>query len=237
MSLSIQEINIASFSSSESVEIYSRDYLRSGEEYAIRKYMPAGSRILDIGCGTGRTTVYIARNGCAVIGGDVAAPLIDRARVLHPGMDFRVMDAARLDFPAGSFDAVFFSFNGIDNFSTLEDRRACLRELARVVKPGGYVIYSSHNSIALPRSFSSLLRRSKNILFHGIGPHWQEEQHGFGRLFQYYNNVWNERRRLRSLGFDVLETVGSGIAARVPEALMPFIEKFPIYVLRMKYSS
>lgn len=228
----IKQENIRSFSSDEAVKAYSATYLRSGEEYAIKKYMPAGSFVLDVGCGTGRTTNYIYKNKCRVIGIDLAKPLIEKAKELYPHIDFKVMDASRLEFADNVFDAVFFSFNGIDNFSSIQDRHEALMELMRVLKPGGHLIYSSHNSIAIPRTVAGWTMRSKNILKYKIGPHWRMEDHGFGKLFQYYNNVWNERRQLKDLRFNLVEIVANGKVARLPGFLMPFLERFPMYIIK-----
>lgn len=229
---SLKDKNIKSFSSPEAVEAYSSTYIRTSEEYVIKTYMPLGSFVLDVGCGTGRTTAYIRDNKCNVIGIDLAEPLIVRARKLYPDIEFAVMDASNLTYADNTFDTVFFSFNGIDNFSSLDERHGAIKELMRVLKPGGFFIYSSHNSIAIPRSFSKCARFIKNIAYSGIGPHWRAGDYGFGDLFQYYNNVWNESRQLRGLGLQITEIVSNGKVARLPRFLMPFLERFPTYIVK-----
>lgn len=227
-----KEKNIQSFSSPEAVKAYSSGYLRSGENYVIQTYMLPGYRVLDVGCGAGRTTNYIWRNGCQVIGIDLAAPLIARAKALYPEIDFRTMDASKLDFPTGAFDVVFFSFNGLDNFCSMPDRHEALRELLRVLKPGGFLIYSSHNGLAIPRTRSGWKSLAKNFWRYRIGPHWRVEEHGFGKLFQYYNNVWNEKSQLKKLGLSLEKVVANGKVARLPAWLLPFFEKFPLFIIK-----
>lgn len=223
--------NIDSFSSELSVKEYSKRYLRAGEEYVIKKYMLTGSRVLDVGCGTGRTTSYIAENGCDVIGVDISGPLIKKAKDLYPDLDFRVMDARELYFEDNSFDAVFFSFNGIDNLASLGERDRAIGEIKRVLKSGGYLIYSSHNALAIPRTKISWKIIFNNLKRLRIGPHWRSEEYNFGKLTQYYNNPWNEKARLRSLGFKNIEVVGnSAKILRAPDIILAFLDKFPIYI-------
>lgn len=227
----IERENINSFSSELSVKEYSKRYLRAGEEYVIKKYMPAGSRVLDMGCGAGRTTSYISENGCRVVGADVSASLIKKAKDLYPDIDLRVMDARNLDFKDDSFDAVFFSFNGIDNLASIQERNKAIIEMRRVLKPGGRLIYSSHNALAIPRT-----RMSWKIIFNNlgklrIGPHWRGEEYDFGKLTQYYNSLWNEKARLRELGFKNVEVAGnSAKILNAPDLVLAFLDKFPIYI-------
>jgi SAM-dependent methyltransferase len=73
------------------------------------------------------------------------------------GLEFVAADAANLSgFRDGSFDAVVFSFNGIDYVLPEQRRRSSWEHIYRVLKPGGRLIFSSHN----PRAF--VVRRSWN---------------------------------------------------------------------------
>ena len=223
--------NIKSFSSDLSVKAYSKKYLRFGEEYVIQKYMPAGSSVLDMGCGAGRTTSYIFENGCKVIGADISGQLIARAKENYPGIDFRVMDARKINFPNNTFDAVFFSFNGLDNLLSLEERNKAINEIKRVLKPGGFFIYSSHNSLFLPRTGTNRKIILNNLSKLRIGPHYRMEKYDFGNLVQYYNNVWNETARLMSLGFKGIRVIGNGKRLLlVYKFILAFLEKYPIYI-------
>ncbi|MBU4348150.1 class I SAM-dependent methyltransferase, partial [Patescibacteria group bacterium] len=223
--------NIRSFSSKISVKEYSKKYLRAGETYVLEKYMPSGSRVLDVGCGAGRTTYFIAKKGCKVIGTDIAVPLIEQASKSYPEIDFKVMDARKLDFEDNVFDAVFFSFNGIDNLLSLEERYKAVNEMKRVLKSGGFLIYSSHNALAIPRTKTSWKIIFNNLGKLRIGPHWRSEEYNFGKLTQCYNNLWNEKSRLRSLGFKKVEAIGnSAKILKAPDFILAFLDKFPIYI-------
>lgn len=226
-----ERLNIESFSSPLSVREYSKKYLRAGEKYVIEKYMPADSSVLDLGCGAGRTTIYIFENGCNVIGVDISDSLIDQARKNFPEIDFRVMDARSLNFKDSSFDAVFFSFNGIDNLTSLTERKKVMEEVRRVLRPGGFFIYSSHNSLAFPRTATSWKILFNNFGRLRFGPHWRNEEYDFGKLVQYYNNIWNERHSLFSVGFRSVTALGnSGKLLKAPDFILAFLDKFPIYI-------
>lgn len=97
-------------------------------------------RILDVGTGTGFLAVLLALRGHTVSGVDLSPAMIDRAgrtaRHLGCVVDFRVMDAARLDFGPASFDMLLSR-----NLTwTLPDAEAAYREWHRVLRPGGALL-------------------------------------------------------------------------------------------------
>ena len=103
-----------------------------------------GDAALDICCGTGDLALELAGRvapGGHVIGTDFSEPMLDLAREKAAargaeGVRFEWGDALELPYPAGSFDAVTIGF-GARNLSDL-DRG--LREMARVLRPGGRLV-------------------------------------------------------------------------------------------------
>src|SRR5262245_5082650 len=70
-------------------------------------HVPKDARILDVGCGWGRTLAELGDAGWTRLTGvDVAPGMIERGRELHPGLDLHVGEASDLPFERGSFDAV-----------------------------------------------------------------------------------------------------------------------------------
>jgi demethylmenaquinone methyltransferase/2-methoxy-6-polyprenyl-1,4-benzoquinol methylase len=95
-----------------------------------------GSRVLDVATGTGDLAIEAAARGCEVVGSDFSENMLARARVKAPGITFEQGDALALGYGDDQFDACTVGF-GARNFSDLEQG---LREMARVVRPGGRVV-------------------------------------------------------------------------------------------------
>ncbi len=96
--------------------------------------------VLDAGCAFGRDSALLAARGISVIGIDLTTAFLDRARELHPGLDFRLMDVCALDFPDGSFAGVWCQATLLH----LKDEhvRLALSEFHRVLRPGGALFAS-----------------------------------------------------------------------------------------------
>jgi demethylmenaquinone methyltransferase/2-methoxy-6-polyprenyl-1,4-benzoquinol methylase len=92
-----------------------------------------GDRVLDACCGTGDLALEDLRAGGVVTGLDFSERMLERARRKSGAVEWVQGDATELPFADGSFDAVTVGF-GIRNVSDLE---LGLRELARVLRPGG----------------------------------------------------------------------------------------------------
>ena len=92
-----------------------------------------GDRVLDACCGTGDLAVAAARAGGHVTGLDFSERMLERARRKAPELEWVQGDLLELPFADGSFDAATVGF-GIRN---VEDVGAALRELRRVLRPGG----------------------------------------------------------------------------------------------------
>jgi demethylmenaquinone methyltransferase/2-methoxy-6-polyprenyl-1,4-benzoquinol methylase len=98
-----------------------------------------GARVLDVACGTGDLAIELAtRVGPEgeVIGSDFSEEMLVHARRKAPGIRFEWGNALDLSYEDASFDAATVGF-GARNFSDLEQG---LREMTRVVRPGGRVV-------------------------------------------------------------------------------------------------
>lgn len=122
------------------------------------------SRVLDIACGSGRTTLRIAeRTGCSVHGVDIHAAAIAEARSAaeQSGMGTRatfeqVDGSRRLPFDDASFDALIC----IDAINHLPDRPTVLREWARVLKPGAVLVFTDPIVVTGPLTNEEMTVRS-----------------------------------------------------------------------------
>jgi demethylmenaquinone methyltransferase / 2-methoxy-6-polyprenyl-1,4-benzoquinol methylase len=119
-----------------------------------------GDRVLDACCGTGDLALAAARAGGRVTGVDFSGEMLARAERKAPEFDWVQADAAALPFPDESFETVTVGF-GIRNLADLE---AGLRELARVLVPGGQL---GCLEITMPRG---VLRPFFRLWFDGLVP-------------------------------------------------------------------
>lgn len=94
------------------------------------------TRILEIGAGPGHSSVYFAAQGFAVVATDLSPGNVDRC--LAKGLDAHVADFTDLDFPDGSFDAIWAM--SCLMHATEPDFAVAIEEMARVLTPGGIVI-------------------------------------------------------------------------------------------------
>ena len=108
---------------------------RRWRRLAVREVVWPGDRVLDACCGTGDLAIEAERRGGRVVGLDFSGRMLERARGKSGTIEWVNGDALALPFADGEFDAATVGF-GIRN---LEDLELGLRELGRVLRPGGRV--------------------------------------------------------------------------------------------------
>lgn len=107
---------------------------RRWRRLAVQEAVRPGDRVLDACCGTGDLAVAALAGGAgSVVGLDFSARMLERARAKDPRVEWLLGDVLALPFEDGSFDAATVGF-GIRN---VDDLGAGLRELRRVLRPGG----------------------------------------------------------------------------------------------------
>ena len=107
--------------------------------------LPAGSRVLDVGCGIGGSARILARDyGLNVLGISISPAQVERATQLTPSgltCRFQVMDALDLQLPDQSFDAVW----SVEAGPHMPDKQRYADELLRVLRPGGLLAVADWN--------------------------------------------------------------------------------------------
>jgi SAM-dependent methyltransferase len=165
--------------------------------------------VLDIGCGAGRTTIGLEERGYQVVGIDLSPNLLALAHRRFEALPFHRGDAVSLPYRSSSFDATLFSYNGIDCIYPVPSRIRCMREVHRVLRPGGPFLLSSHNSIGAVFSGGFFYARGywnalKSLAAQRGNPHltgwylWYPEEE------QYLYSAPPDRTRtqLKSAGFE-----------------------------------
>ena len=216
---------------SDGVVVYyrSHDGLQKPEETILRLLQPvlANGRVLDIGVGGGRTTKFLSASAREYVGIDYSTNMIAACRErfqVAQHIQFLVCDARDMRvFMDHFFDVVVFSFNGLDNVEH-EDRLRVLREIRRVLRLGGFFVFSSFNLQSASRLFrrfpiwplwppwSWVLEPARNAKRRALNPRWckllsrdyailNDGTHR-SRLRTYYVNPRYQIQQLHDAGFD-----------------------------------
>lgn len=201
----------------DSGDLWHRTLIDPGLFARIGQLAP-GTRVLDLGCGNGYIARRLARSGARVVGVDASAELIERARAREArdplGITYHHADASDLGMLAGrSFDL------GVANMSLMDipDAAPPIRELARLIRPGGRFVFSishpcfdvdTHSAwdvevtVGPPRVFRKVTRYREP---HSDQYDWQLPDGGTVTTTGYHRPVSWYSRELRTAGFVIVE--------------------------------
>ena len=126
--------------------IYS--YVRDDIPFYVREGEQSGGPVLELGCGTGRVTIPIARAGVDVVGLDNSNAMLDAAKRKisqieggHGKIVLRLGDMRNFDL-GRAFPLVVIPFRGFLELLTVEDQIECLASVKRHLTPGGRLIFN-----------------------------------------------------------------------------------------------
>jgi ubiquinone/menaquinone biosynthesis C-methylase UbiE len=160
------------------------------EKTILDKYGPElrDQPVLDLGVGAGRTTSHLLALTQDYHGVDYAATMVHQCQQRFPKVKFSVCDSRDMSaFRDGQFALVFFSFNGMD-YVTPSERLVVLKEVWRIVRPGGLFVFSSHNG-----------DRTIHSAFHHSNIEWSAHPVKLLRGWYYYLLGWGYYLRNRKL--------------------------------------
>jgi SAM-dependent methyltransferase len=206
------------FGHSTIVDSYSAaDAFRPGEAYLIDTFLRRGASLLDVGCGTGRTTFLLAERFARIEAFDLVPSMIEAARSRASELShvrFFVADATDIPLPDGSHDNALFSYNGIEGIPTPELRRRALVEIHRVLAPGGRFVLTTKScfnrhyiaEFAVKARIKAALHRAGMASEPGDELRWGDIVHREGgrRVRLHTSNPFLFKRLLRACGFRVL---------------------------------
>lgn len=158
-------------------------------------------KILDVGCGIGGTSRYMATNlgesNAEVLGITLSSEQVRRATQLAkdrniPNAKFQVMDALNMDFEDNSFDVVW----GCESGEHMPDKGEYIREMTRVLKPGGKMVVATwcqrHNAT---QSFTAEEEKALDFLY-------SEWTHPYFISIKDYEKIMAETNKLETIQSD-----------------------------------
>lgn len=228
--------NLPYFSHPETVLEYARAAVRVGlwrsEAIVLEEFVPKAARVLELGAGAGRVSVGMAKSGWSdLLATDFSPLMIESAQVVvsMAGVGDRVRcevaDATALPYADGSFDAAVFAFNGLLMIPGPGRRETAMREIARVLRPGGVFVFSGHDRAATRRDHweETTRRWADGLRDEGadrLGDTLYETPHG--RVFIHSASEDELASELAAVGFDLVFSRMRSAVADEPREVMEF---------------
>jgi len=147
-------------------------WLRDSELKIIQKYITPWSSILDIWCGTGRTTIALDKLWYQMTGIDITPEMIQNAQKIVAQRDlsinYEVGDATQLSYADNSIDNILFLTNGWTQIPWSQNRHNALKEIYRTLKPGWIFILIFHARYPQDKSLFWAKQRIKHNIIKTI---------------------------------------------------------------------
>lgn len=191
-----------------------------------------GDTLLDVGCGSGGVGLHVAEHtGARLVGIDISEVALDQARqraATGPVADraeFRLGEFADTGLPPGGVHAVL----SVDALTFATDKPAALTELARVLAPGGRLMFTSWDYRADPPGRPPQVDDHRPLL----------REAGFTVLDYAETEAWRHRWEQTNLEMiaaeaDLVAEVGTGKAAQVVDGMRrQLVEQIPLAIRRV----
>ncbi|MFQ6028986.1 MAG: class I SAM-dependent methyltransferase [Dehalococcoidia bacterium] len=198
-------------------------------QYVDQLNLPAGSRVLDLGCGAGRASVELLQRGFDLEGVDISEDMVNLARQnaeqagFTGSFNFQVGDAENLPFEDSSFDLIVSI--GMLGVGPVTWGRSVMAELHRIVKPGGHVALTYPNMLSIGHAFSkidvpiSFRRFVRKMLGRSVAnekPAWVMDRTKYtpGQFNRMVGRIGFQTIGSVSLGYAPIEILGRSILSK-----------------------
>lgn len=169
----------------------------------------AGQRVLEIGSGAAQCSRWLAAHGAEPVALDLSAEMLRRGRGLGrrggPVVAMVQADAARLPFAADAFDSACSAYGGLP---FVADSARVLREVARVVRPGGRWVFSVTHPLrwALPDDPGPEGLVVRDSYFDRT-PYVEQDESGAATYVEHHRTLGDRVREITAAGFRLVDLV------------------------------
>lgn len=220
----IEENVIGTYSNKEMLKHYEKTGLWKSEEILFKKYfIKKQAKILDVGCGGGRTTLPIVKMGFDVTAFDITPAMVNltkkNLKKTRLKANIEIGDATNIKYKSNYFDYVLFSFNGIEAIPEKNNRIKALKEIHRVLKPKGTFIFTTNTQKYFQGKkgfrlffFREYIKFCFSNLFHISNKYSRVRDFEYGDcflnfrppMFIHFSNPNKIKSCLKKVGFDLI---------------------------------
>ena len=170
----------------------------------------SGRRVLDVGCGAAQCSRWLAKQGAGAVGLDLSARQLAHARRIDDELGIAPLrlvqaDATALPFADGSFDLAFSAYGAVQ---FVADSAAVMREVARVLRPGGRWVFAVTHPVRWslpddPGEGGLTVRYS----YFDRRPYVEQDEDGVATYVEHHRTLGDRVRELTAAGLTLLDLV------------------------------
>ena len=164
-----------------------------------------GKKVLDFGCGTGTYAKLLTKKGAKVKGFDISKEMLEIAKKENPTLDLRLSSGYKIPFKE-KFDIVLASL--VVHY--LRDWDKMFKEVSRVLKKGGYFIFSTGNPVAEARKKIKVGKKKISVLDNyfsegKIYGSWKDNKGNKMKMSSYHKTYETIIKTIIKNGFEIVD--------------------------------